>query len=361
MKTGSDSPFAAPAYKANPYATYEQFRAETSVIKTVLPDGAQVFLITRYEDVQASLKDPRLVKDIHNARPKGFLGFLRRNGLNSNNMLKADPPDHTRLRGLANEAFKPKYINQLRGHIQQIADQLVDRVLPAGRMDLIADFAFPLPITVISEMLGVPSKDHNQFRSWSSELIASGALSSESPHIGKEILQLANYVSRLIAEHRKHPQDDVISQLIDAEQDGHRLSDGELLATIILLLIAGHETTVNLIGNGMLALMQHPDQLDTLKRDPARIKPAVEEILRYVNPVQLVNRYAGEDLEIAGQKIPRGSHLQLVVAAANHDPAYLSDPEKLNITREEARHVAFGPPGAPGRGNRLCHPAKAVA
>jgi cytochrome P450 len=261
--------------------------------------------------------------------------------MSSSNMLKADPPDHTRLRGLANEAFKPKYINQLRGHIEEIASGLLDTVQTDGSMDLIADFAFPLPITVICEMLGVPTKDEDKFRAWSTALIASGALSSETPHLGKELLQLGNYVRKLIADHRKHPSADVISQLIDAEQGGDKLSDMELLGTTVLLLIAGHETTVNLIGNGMLALMQHPAQLEMLKTNPALVKPAVEEILRYVNPVQIVNRYAAEDMEIAGQQIPRGSHLQLVLAAANHDPAYVSDPEQLNITREEARHVAF--------------------
>jgi cytochrome P450 len=340
MKTKSNSPFAGADYKVNPYAIYAQMRSETPVLKTVLPDGVDVFLVTRYQDVQAGLKDPRLVKNIHNARPQGLLDKLGF-GMNNSNMLKADPPEHTRLRGLANEAFKPKYINQLRGHIEEIANQLLDKVQAVGKMDLIADFAFPLPITVICEMLGVPTKDDDKFRAWSTALIASGALSSESPHLGKELLQLGNYVRKLIADHRKHPREDVISQLIHAENDGDKLTDMELLGTTVLLLIAGHETTVNLIGNGMLALLQHPDQLEKLKADPALIKPAVEEILRYVNPVQIVNRYAAEDLEIAGQQIPRGSHLQLVLAAANHDPAYVSDPEQLNITREEARHVAF--------------------
>jgi cytochrome P450 len=315
-------------------------RSETPVLKTVLPDGVDVYLVTRYQDVQAGLKDPRLVKNIHNARPQGLLdkmGF----GMNNTNMLKADPPDHTRLRGLANEAFKPKYINQLRGHIEEIANQLLDQVQADGKMDLIADFAFPLPITVICEMLGVPTRDEDKFRAWSTALIASGALSSENPKVGKEILQLGNYVRKLIADHRKHPKEDVISQLIDAEQNGDKLSDMELLGTTVLMLIAGHETTVNLIGNGMLALMRQPDQLEKLKQDPALIKGAVEEILRYVNPVQIVNRYTSEDMEIAGVRIPRGAHLQLLLASANHDPQYVTDPEELNITREEARHVAF--------------------
>ena len=341
MKNESDSLFAQAAYKANPYTIYEQLRRETPVHKTVLPNGVEVYLVTRYQDVQAGLKDPRLVKNIRNARPKGLLDKLGIQDLTHSNMLRADPPEHTRLRNLANEAFKPKYINQLRDRIQEIADELLDKVQVFCKMDLIADFAFPLPITVICEMLGVPAQDQRQFRSWSSAMIASGALSSETPQVGPELFQLGNYIRKLIADHRKHPRQDVITQLIDARQDGDRLNGKELLSTLVLLLIAGHETTVNLIGNGMLVLMQNPEQLEMLKNDPALIKPAVEEILRYVNPVQIVNRYAAEDLEIAGQKIPRGSHLQLVLAAANHDPAYLSGPEKLDITREETRHVAF--------------------
>ena len=316
MEKGSSSPFAEASYKANPYALYAELRNQRPVIKTVLPNGVQVYLVTRYEDVQAGLKDSRLVKNIRNARPPGLLDKLGLDSMRNNNMLRADLPEHTRLRKLANEAFKPKTINQMRGDIEQIADQLLDKVQAAGKMDLIADFAFPLPITVISDLLGVPAKDHHRFRDWYSTLIASGALSSESPHVSPEILQLGNYVRNLIADHRKHPKDDLISQLIDAEEDGDRLNDRELLGTIVLLLIAGHETTVNLIGNGMLALLQAPGEIEKLKQDPALIKPAVEEILRFVNPVQIVNRYAAEEIEIAGQKIPRGSHLQLVLAAA---------------------------------------------
>ena len=340
MTKGSDSPLKTVSYKANPYTFYAQLRDEAPVQKTMLPNGVEVYLVTRYQDVQAGLKDARFVKDIHNARPPGILEKLGID-LGISNMLRADPPEHTRLRSLANEAFKPVYINQMRGHIQDIANQLLDTVQAAGRMDLIADFAFPLPITVISEMLGVPAGDHQKFREWSSDLIASGALSSENFHLGPGLLQLGNYVRQLIADHRRHPREDLVSQLIAAEQDGDRLSDRELLSTVILLLIAGHETTVNLIGNGMLALLQAPDQLAQLQNNPTLIKPAVEEILRFVNPVQIVNRYASEDIEIAGQKIPRGSHLQLVLAAANHDPAYVPDPDKLNITHGEARHVAF--------------------
>jgi len=342
MKRKTASPFAAPSYKANPYALYERLRTESPAHKIFLPNGTEVWVVTRYEDVVTGLKDSRLVKNISNARGKSLLERLGFSGIRNKNMLRADPPAHTRLRSLANEAFKPKYIRNLRGHIEQIANDLVDRVQGAGKMEFISDFAFPLPITVISEMLGVPEKDHGKFRQWSSDLIASGVLSSENPPLPPQLLKFVRYMRKLIAEHRKTPKADVVTQLIETEQNGDRLSSGELVSTLMLLLIAGHETTVNLIGNGMLALLQNPEQLEKLKKDPALIKPAIEELLRFVNPVQMVNRYAAEDLEIAGQKIPKGAHLQMVLAAANHDPAYTPSPEKLDITREGAQHVAFG-------------------
>jgi cytochrome P450 len=341
-KTPSSSPFARPSFRADPYSVFAQLRDAGPMQKTRLHNGKTVYLVTRYADVEAGLKDPRLVKNIRNARGRGLLDLLGFGGLRNNNMLRADPPAHTRLRGLANEAFKPKYIQQLRGRIQHIADQLLDRVHGAGSMDLITDFAFPLPITVIGEMLGVPANDHDKFRKWSTGLITSGALSSDRPRLGPDVLRLVAYVRRLVADHRRRPRNDVISQLINAEHGGDRLSGRELVSTIVLLLIAGHETTVNLIGNGMMALLQLPDQLAQLQRDPGRIRPAVEEILRYVNPVQLVNRYASTAMEIGGVPVPRGAHVQLLLASANHDPAYVVSPESLDVTRDEAKHVAFG-------------------
>jgi cytochrome P450 len=336
------SPYSEPLFHSNPYSIYERLRQETPVHKTVLPDGTEVYLVTRYADVQAALKDNRLVKNISRARGKTFLQTLGFGSMRNKNMLPEDPPEHTRLRSLANEAFKPKYIRELRGHIEQIANDLIEKVQARGKMEFISEFAFPLPITVIGEMLGVPEKDHAKFREWSSDLIASGALSSENPHFSPDILRFVGYVRKLISDHRKNPRPDLVTQLIEAEENGDRLSGGELVSTIVLLLIAGHETTVNLIGNGMLALLINPDQLQKLKTDPDLIKPAIEELLRYVNPVQLVNRYASEDMEIGGQPIPKGSHLQMLLASANHDPMYAPAPERLDVTRKDAQHVAFG-------------------
>ena len=339
MDTHDESPFATASYKANPYHYYQELRAEASIAKTRLPDGTEVYVISRYQDVEAGLKDERLIKNIYNARPNPSLGMARM--ISDTSMLKADPPQHTRLRALAHAAFTPKFVSRLRPHIQEIADQLVDAFQDQSSMDLVGDFAFPLPITVICEMLGVPESDAHSFREWSGALIASGALSSETPQIIPEVIQLLQYLSALVAERRAAPQADLISALTQANEQGDQLNEAELLGTSLLLLVAGHETTVNLIGNGMFALLQRPDQWERIKQDPALVKGAVEELLRLVNPVQLVNRYAAEELVIAGMSIPRGSHLLLLLGAADHDPDAFAEPEHLDLSRGASRHVAF--------------------
>jgi cytochrome P450 len=340
METRDESPFATPAFKANPYPFYQELRTQEPIAKTSLPDGTEVYVVSRYEDVQDGLKDERLIKNIHNARADPNAGVTRI--MNDTSMLKSDPPQHTRLRALAHAAFTPKFVNQLRGHIQEIADRLVEAVQDRGGMDLIGDFAFPLPITVICEMLGVPASDSHLFREWSGALIASGALSSETPQVIPEVIQLLQYLSALIAERRAAPQADLISALTQANEHGDRLNEMELLGTSLLLLVAGHETTVNLIGNGMFALLQRSDEWERLRQDPTLVKGAVEELLRLVNPVQLVNRYAAQELVIEGMTVAKGSHLLLLLAAADHDPDVFTLPEHLDVGRGATRHVAFG-------------------
>jgi cytochrome P450 len=347
MATSSASVFSDPRYRADPYVVFAEVRRDQPAYPTRLPNGDDVFLVTRFADVEAALKDARLVKNITNARDRrpGWLGRVGFGGVFSNaNMLRTDPPEHTRLRALAHQAFTPRLVNQMRDHVQVLADQLISAVQPAGQMDLIADFALPLPITVICELLGVPEGDEKKFRRWSNALISSGALSSETMPLSPQVLLMVSYVRRLVRRRRAHPRggDDLVGQLIAAREEGQQLSERELLSTIILLLIAGHETTVNLIGNGMLALLLNPEQLQRLQRDPTLIRGAVEELLRYVNPAQLVNRYAAEDLEVGGVPIPRGSHLLIVIAAANHDADFVPDAELLDVSRTVRQHVAFG-------------------
>jgi len=337
-----------PSFKADPYPTYARLRSSAPVYRAALPDGRGVWLITRYEDVLAVLKDQRFVKDWRAALTPEQLAQVPpipevMKPL-SQNMLDTDPPDHERLRALVSKAFTPRLIERLRPRVQAISDGLLDAVQDRGEMDLIDDYAFPLPITVIAELLGVPAEDRNNFREWSDAAVSGNASQEYMEEILIPHMQaFTEYLRALFEEKRANPGDDLVSALVRAEEAGDRLSEDELLGMVFLLLVAGHETTVNLIGNGVLALLQHPDQLRKLKEDPSLIKPAVEELLRYDGPVETsTERFAREDVEIGGQVIPRGEMVLVVLAAADHDPQRFPDPDELDITRTDNRHLAFG-------------------
>lgn len=301
-------------------------------------------MLTRYEDVLLALRDPRFGR-------KGFRQLLNPDNSRSGDdgifasMLFQDPPDHVRLRGLVTKAFTPRTIDDLRSRIQQIVDGLVDRALDSREMDLIADFALPLPVSVISEMLGVPAPDRILFHGWSLE-IACGSdaqLRSVDPHAA-----IATYFHELIAERRKKPQSDFLSNLILAEQQGDVLSESELNDICGLLFVAGHETTANLIGNGMLTLFQHPPELRTLREEPALLPGAVEELLRYDSPVQRAGRVANTSVQFGGKVLPEGAVVSAMIGAANRDPAQFIDPDRLDIKRRDNCHLAFG------AGTRFC-------
>ncbi len=338
----------SPDFKANPYPTYAHLRSEAPIQRVELPDGQGMWLVTRYEDVSAVLRDERFVKDWRNAMtPEQIVGVppipevmkpLTRN------MLDTDPPDHERLRALVSKAFTPRLIERMRPRVQEIADTLLDVVQDKGEMDLIDDYAFPLPIIVIAELLGVSAEDRNKFREWSNAAV-SGDTTQE--YVEKVLLPhmqaFTDYLRAMFEEKRKNPKDDLISALVRAEEAGDKLSEDELLAMVFLLLIAGHETTVNLIGNGVLALLQHPDQLRKLREDPSLIKPAIEELLRYDGPVETsTERFAREDVRIGETVIPRGEMVLVVIASADHDPERFPNPDALDITRADNKHVAFG-------------------
>ena len=337
-----------PAFKANPYPTYAELRSTAPVHRVELPDGLGIWLITRYDDVLAVLKDERFVKDWRKVLTSEQLAQVPpippvMEAL-SRNMLDMDPPDHQRLRSLVSKAFTPRLIERLRPRVQAIADGLLDAVQDRGEMDVIDDYAFPLPITVIAELLGVPAEDRDSFREWSDAAV-SGNTTQE--HLDKVLIPhmqaFTDYLHALFEEKRKNPKDDLVSALLRAEEAGDKLSEDELLGMVFLLLVAGHETTVNLIGNGVLALLQHPDQLQKLKDDPSLIKPAVEELLRYDGPVETsTERFAREDVRIGETVIPRGEMVLVVLAAADHDPERFADPDELDITRVDNRHLAFG-------------------
>ena len=331
-----------PEFVADPYPTYHRLRAEEPVYHSPLG----FWVLTRYEDVVASLRDPRLAKEAIATFVAERLGITPIGiGLS---MLDRDPPDHTRLRGLVSKAFTPRVVEVLRPHIQQIVDGLLDRAEDRGEMDLIEDFAYPLPVIVICEMLGVPVEDRDRFKSWGLD-IARGLdavlLGPESEVVKRSStsrMALADYFRDLIAKRRTAPRADMLTDLIAAEEAGDKLTENELLATCILLLVAGHETTVNLIGNGSLALLRHPDQLQRLRDNPGLIGTAVEELLRFDGPVQRTARIPSEDITIGGKLIPKGDMVMPFIGAADRDPAQFPEPDRLDIGRGDNRHIAFG-------------------
>lgn len=338
---------AAPEFKANPFPFYARLRAEAPVKQVLLPTGETAWFVTRYDDVVAVLKDERFVKNPANAmtpQEVARLPWFRRMFKSlKRNMLEVDPPDHTRLRALVAKAFTPRLIEHMRGRIRCLTEHLLDKVEHRGRMDLIRNFALPLPSTVIAEMLGVPAADHHRFHRWSKAVISAAVSTWGLVKAIPSVLLFIRYLRQIIKKRRAEPQDDLISALAGAEEAGDTLSENELLAMIFLLLVAGHETTVNLIGNGMLAFLEHRDQWEKLRNDPALIKPAVEELLRYGSPVETATeRYAREDVTIAGVTIPRGNMVFPVIASANRDERQFPDPDTLDITREPNKHVAFG-------------------
>ena len=336
------------AFKANPYPVYAQMRSKEPVYRVQTSDGRRLWMITRYEEAEAALRDPRLIKHGRDVIPPEMSITQRIPNMQvyeqiSNHMLSVDPPAHTRLRGLVNKAFTPHLVEQWRGRIQAVTDELLDAVRDKGEMDLINDFAFPLPMTIISEMLGIPEEDRQKFRHWSNTLIATMGDTPAFIESFPSMEDFVRYIHQLANTRRNQPQDDLITKLVQAEAEGEKLSENELVSMIFLLIIAGHETTVNLIGNGVLALLQHPEQAQLLRQDPTLIKVAIEELLRYNGPLFTATaRWAREDLEIGGKQIQRGDMVSVVLSSANHDELQFSESEKLDITRQENRHIAFG-------------------
>lgn len=322
--------------KRNPYAFYAQLRATEPLVYV---EGMRTWLLTTYEDALWLLKEPRLTKDMRKvARMEGSDGQIKEEMAQMPNMLTVDPPDHTRLRSLVSKSFTPRMIEQLRPRIQQIADELIDAVQDQGSMDLISAFAYPLPITVISEMLGIPATDRQRFRIWTQAII-NGLEESQM-----ETLQaFFEYIHTLLDMKRVHPGNDLTSSLIQVEEHGDQLCENELVSMIFLLIVAGHETTVNLLGDGTLALLQHPDQLELLRNEPALLPTAVEELLRYTSPVSLSDeRWASEDIELHGKVIRKGEKVHAALISANDDPEHFSEKTTLDITRKENQHLAFG-------------------
>ena len=341
-----------PAYarlrQQDPYPDYRRLREQDPVHET--PSGA--FVLSRYADCVALLKDPRASSDpacsdsYQRARERGALRADEALGRAPPFLLK-DPPDHTRLRGLVSRAFTPKVVEGHRPRIEALVAGLLDRVAERGSADIIADVAYPLPVTVICELLGVPAADHETFKQWSGDLARAAdpeaTLSPEEIEARKRAGNaFSEYFRSLVAERRKRPGDDLLSALIAAEEAGDTLSEEELISNCIFLLAAGHETTANLIGNGTLALLRNPDQLERLRADPSLARSAVEEFLRYDAPVQIAGRIARDDIEISGRVIPKGRQIAVLLASANRDHERFHDPDGLDVARADNHHLAFG-------------------
>ena len=315
---------------SDPYNTYDRLRTLDPVHRMRLING---WVLTRYEDVDMVLRDHRR--------------FSKNDGREDEyrSMLHHDPPDHTRLRSLVSKAFTPRAVRELHPRVQRIVDEFLNELEGKDRFDLIESLAFPMPVTVIAEMLGVPAQDMDRFKHWSNDVsltIEPSLREDQIRRVERASEELYAYFEEIIEERRREPQNDMITALLNAEDEGDRLTHEELLGTLVLLLVAGNETTRNLIGNGMRALLKHPDQLQKLRDNPDLLDSAINELLRYDSPVQLDGRLAHSDVEVAGHRIRAGQRVLCAIGAANRDPSAFTEPEKLDIERNESSHIAFG-------------------
>ncbi|OKI27921.1 cytochrome [Saccharothrix sp. CB00851] len=338
---------------ANPYPAFAELRAHCPVRPINHPPGAEAYVVADYDTVSKLFTDPRVSKSVDNA-PQWFRDLLVDSSpILIRNMLTADAPEHTRLRKLVSRAFVPRKMELMRPRIQEITDGLIDAFPEHGVGDLFNDFALALPLRVICEFLGVPLEDRPQLHEWGTILTGAPYADEESNARLKWASESTErYLLDLLAQRRDNLGEDLVSSLIRATDEDVFTND-ELVSTLILLIIAGHKTTANLIGNGTHALFQHPDQLELLRNDPSLVENAIEEFLRYEGPVYRGTlRLAAQDMEINGVPIPKESFVHLLLNSANHDPAVFSDPDRLDITRQGIKHFAFGHgahfcPGAP--------------
>ncbi|MCA9968901.1 MAG: cytochrome P450 [Anaerolineales bacterium] len=332
-------------FKADPFPTFAAMRRDDPIYAHRAPDGTTIWYVTRYEDVVAVLRDDvHFCKDPRHARAAA--APRRDNALQqliNENMLFADPPDHTRLRALVNQAFTPRRVEALAPRVQAITAELLDAVAARGAMDLIAAYALPLPVRVICELLGIPPADQAQVSDWSQAIISPGSRGLNYSARRRKVKAFVAYLQGMFADRAARPQDDLVTALVQAEEAGERLSEAELSSMVALLLVTGHETTVNLIGNGVLALLRHPAQRARLWAAPGLWETAVEELLRFDGPVETsTTRWVRQDVTLHGQRLRRGDVLRVVLSAANRDAAQFAAPDELDVARADNRHLAFG-------------------
>jgi cytochrome P450 len=345
------------AFRANTYTTFARMRAQDPVLCQPGLDGeSPIWFVTRYDDANATLlDDERFVRDPRLALTPDELaafdvGLPDSMAFIDSNMLNRDGDDHRRLRRLVSKAFTPRIIERLRPRIQEIADGLIDPVVATSEMELVSSFAFPLPITVIAELLGVPPADRDRFREWSDAMVRPALAAAELERFGALMTDFVAYLHVLFEERRSEPGEDLVSALVAVEDGGDTFSEEELSSMVALLIVAGHETTVSLIGNATLALLTHPEQQAALERDLSLLPRAVEELIRYDGPVErTLNRWAAVDVELRGKTIRRGDAVIVILGAADRDPERFDDPDRLDLAAErETRLLAFG------RGSHFC-------
>jgi cytochrome P450 len=336
----TDANLLAAMSGADPFPALHTLRDDNPVPQVEMPNGSTIWLITRYEDARQALGDPRLSKVMNRDAPPTSAGSPL-----GHHMLNTDPPDHTRLRRLVSAGFTARRVERLEPRIATITAELLDAMATRDEVDLIDAFAFPLPIQVICELLGVPVADRDLFRSWSNTLVAAGLAvdPSRAGDMREAVIQLVGYIANLLADKRSSPGDDLLSALVDVTDDSDRLSEQELVSMVFLMLIAGHETTVNLIGNGAHLLLTHPDQLERLRADRSLLPGAIEEFLRFSSPVQTSTyRITTEPVEYAGVDIPAGAPVLISLISANRDEKVFTDADRMDVARREAGHIAFG-------------------
>jgi hypothetical protein len=342
---GLFNPYLAES-RRSPYAGYARVRESGGLYRSPLG----LLAASRYQDVAALLRDPRFSANRRNAAPFRLMRFMNRRApdflnLIDRNLLNVDPPDHTRIRGLVNKAFTPRRVAALRPRVEELVEQQLDAALGRGELELVRDLAHPLPVIVIAELLGVPAADRARFRHWSNGVVQILDPLSAERGLSRAVeaaSALADYFRGMLRIRRAEPQGDLLSAMLAAEQDGRVLDEGDLLALSTLLLAAGHETTTNLIGNAVLALLRFPEQAERLRAEPSLMPTAVEEFLRFDSPVQLTDRVAISDVELGGRRVRSGQIVAALLGAANRDPAQFASPDALDVGRADNRHLAFG-------------------
>ncbi|MFF2186408.1 cytochrome P450 [Streptomyces sp. NPDC058155] len=353
---GAGAPPPAPElftweFATDPYPAYAWLREHAPVHRTRLPSGVDAWLVTRYADARRALADPRLSKNpVHHAEQphaKGKTGIPGERGAElMTHLLNIDPPDHTRLRRLVSQAFTPRRVAEFAPRVQELTDGLIDAFAAKGEADLIHDFAFPLPIYAICDLLGVPREDQDDFRDWAGMMIRHGG--GPRGGVARSVKKMRGYLAELIHRKRDDPGDDLISGLIRASDDGEHLTENEAAAMAFILLFAGFETTVNLVGNGTYALLRNPDQRERLQRsldagESALLATGIEELLRHDGPVEMATwRYATEPVELGGQSVAVGDPVLVVLAAADRDPERFADPDRLDLSRGDNKHLGYG-------------------